>query len=97
VSSTTTRTSARSTLRGSFTLDNPADLFLETGNWGKGYAFINGFFLGRYWRTGPQHTLYVPGPVTKAGENSVMVVELERGTRDVARFVPSASLGHTEE
>ena len=97
VSSTTTRTSARSTLRGSFTLDNPADLFLETGNWGKGYAFINGFFLGRYWRTGPQHTLYVPGPVTKAGENSVVVVELERGTRDVARFVPSASLGHTEE
>ena len=97
VSSTTTRTSARSTLRGSFTLDNPADLFLETGNWGKGYAFVNGFFLGRYWRTGPQHTLYVPGPVTKAGENSVMVVELERGTRDVARFVPSASLGHTEE
>ncbi|PRY68406.1 beta-galactosidase [Glaciihabitans tibetensis] len=91
------RASARSTLRGTFTLDASTDLFLDTSHWGKGYAFVNGFFLGRYWRTGPQQTLYVPGPVVRAGENSVVVVELERGTRDVARFVGTASLGHTEE
>jgi beta-galactosidase len=96
-SAPSTRTSARSTLRGSFTLDEPADLFLDTSEWGKGYAFVNGFFLGRFWRTGPQRTLYVPGPVTVAGENFVVIVELERGTRDLARFVASASLGHTEE
>ncbi len=32
-----------------FTLDAPTDLFLDTAPWSKGYAFVNGFFLGRYW------------------------------------------------
>lgn len=84
-------------LRGSFTLDAPADLFLDSRGWGKGYAWINGFFLGRYWRRGPQRTLYVPGPVTRAGENVVAIVELEALTDPTARFVPRPDLGHEVE
>jgi beta-galactosidase len=84
-------------LRGAFDLDAPTDLFLETAGWGKGYAWVNGFFLGRYWRRGPQRTLYVPGPVTRAGANSVVVVELEAVTDATARFVARPNLGHEVE
>src|SRR3546814_15488609 len=48
-------------LRARFELDASADLHLDTAGWGKGYAWVNGFFLGRYWRRGPQRTLYEIG------------------------------------
>jgi beta-galactosidase len=84
-------------LRGSFALDAPADLFLDTSTFGKGYAFVNGFLLGRYWVNGPQRTLYVPGPVTRAGANELVVIELDQVSEPVARFVPAPALGHLEE
>ena len=87
----------RAGLRGTFTLDGPADLFLDTRGWGKGYAWVNGFFLGRYWRRGPQRTLYVPGPVTRAGDNDVVIVELEAITDRTARFLARPDLGHEVE
>jgi len=74
----------------------PADLFLDTGGWGKGLAWFNGFALGRYWRRGPTRTLYVPGPVTRAGDNRLVVLELEAMVEPVATFVPGLSLGQTE-
>ena len=89
--------SGRAVLLGDFALDTPSDLFLDTASFGKGFAFVNGFLLGRYWRNGPQRTLYVPAPLTRAGTNEVALVELERATEAVARFVPEALLGHIEE
>lgn len=80
-----------------FTLDEASDLFLDTSAWGKGYAWINGFLLGRYWRRGPQHTLYVPAPVTQAGVNTLTVFELETPAETVARFVAAPDLGYEEE
>ena len=82
--------------RGSFDLSEPTDLFVDTRNWGKGVAWVNGFALGRYWRRGPQETLYVPGPVTRAGTNEIVVLEFEVLTRAVASFVGGLQLGHTE-
>ena len=79
-----------------FDLDHPADLFVDTSGWGKGIAWVNGFCLGRYWRRGPQETLVVPGPVTRAGANQIVVLELEVLTRAEASFVPGLVLGHTE-
>jgi beta-galactosidase len=84
-------------LRGGFDLESPADLFLDTTGWGKGYAWVNGFFLGRYWRRGPQRTLYVPGPVTRQGRNELVLVELEAITDATARFVARPHLGHEVE
>ncbi|MBD7957660.1 beta-galactosidase [Microbacterium sp. Sa4CUA7] len=84
-------------LRASFELAAAADLFLDTAGWGKGFAWVNGFFLGRYWRRGPQRTLYVPGPVTRAGTNEVVIVELEALTDATARFVARPHLGHEVE
>ncbi|WP_336646573.1 glycoside hydrolase family 35 protein [Microbacterium sp. USHLN186] len=84
-------------LRAAFELDEAADLFLDTAGWGKGYAWVNGFFLGRYWRRGPQRTLYVPAPVTRAGRNEVVIVELEAVADATARFLPRPDLGHEVE
>ncbi|WP_434968689.1 glycoside hydrolase family 35 protein [Microbacterium sp. bgisy207] len=87
----------RDTLRGTFDLAAAADLFVDTATWGKGFAFVNGFFLGRFWSAGPQRTLYVPGPVTRAGRNEIVVLTLDAATAATARFEASALLGPTEE
>jgi beta-galactosidase len=84
-------------LRAEFTLEQPSDLFLDTAGWGTGFAFLNGFGLGRYGATGPQRTLYVPRPVVRAGGNTLVVVELEAVLDPTASFVPRALLGAREE
>ncbi|MGM1016657.1 MAG: glycoside hydrolase family 35 protein [Actinomycetota bacterium] len=82
---------------GTFELDAPATLFLDTAGWGRGYAFVNGFFLGRYGRTGPQRTLVVPAPETRAGTNRVTMLELEHPLTPRIEFVASPLLGSSEE
>ncbi|MFF8188246.1 beta-galactosidase family protein [Microbacterium sp. NPDC016588] len=90
-------TLGRALLRGTFEIDAAADLFLDTSAWGKGFALVNGFFLGRYWRNVPQETLYVPAPVLRTGANEIVVLELEQALAPVARFVAQPSLGQLEE
>ncbi|NQX29047.1 beta-galactosidase [Microbacteriaceae bacterium VKM Ac-2854] len=82
--------------RAEFELDAPADLFLDTLHWGKGLVWVNGFLLGRYWRRGPQRSLIVPAPVTCAGRNDVVVLELESAAEPVLRLLSGPSLGHLE-
>ncbi|ARC57937.1 Beta-galactosidase [Frondihabitans sp. 762G35] len=79
-------------VRFAFDLAEPADLFLDTEGCGKGVAFVNGFPLGRYWRVGPQQTLYVPGPATLAGVNELVLFEVEDG-HPAPVFSPAARLG----
>lgn len=82
--------------RGAFDLEVPSDLFLDTSRWGKGLAWVNGFLLGRYWRRGPQQTLFVPAPVTRPGRNDLVVLELEVLGSSLVSFRDAASLGPTE-
>ncbi|NGO15234.1 beta-galactosidase [Streptomyces sp. HC44] len=63
--------------RGTVTVSGAGDARLELPGWTRGFAWINGFNLGRYWSTGPQHSLYVPGPVLHEGENEVWLLELQ--------------------
>ncbi|GAA1963351.1 glycoside hydrolase family 35 protein [Agromyces allii] len=77
-------------------LEAPADLFLDTLHWGKGLVWVNGFLLGRYWRRGPQRTLIVPAPVTRAGANEVVVLEFEGFADAAVRTLAAPELGHTE-
>lgn len=45
----------------------------------QGSIFINGFNLGRYWPLGgPQITLYLPKELLQEGQNSLILVELQR-------------------
>lgn len=64
--------------RGSFELQSVGDTFLDMRGWGKGYVWVNGKNLGRYWRIGPQLSLFVPAPWLKKGKNEVIVLDLER-------------------
>ncbi len=81
-------------LRGSFTVDTPADTFLRLDGFTKGVAFINGFNLGRYWNpAGPQKTLYVPAPLLKAGKNELVVFELEHSESNRVLLTDTPDLG----
>ncbi|MEO6814408.1 MAG: beta-galactosidase [Ginsengibacter sp.] len=60
---------------GSFTLLKTGDTFLDMSKWGKGIVFVNGHNLGRYWKTGPQQTLYLPGCWLNTGKNTITVFE----------------------
>ena len=97
VEGTGTGTAGRAFLRGAFDLEAPADLFLDTTSWGKGFAFVNGFFLGRYWNNVPQNTLYVPGPATRAGANEIVVLELGHASEAGARGGAAPARGPLEE
>ncbi|MFI8964643.1 beta-galactosidase family protein [Streptomyces sp. NPDC053493] len=57
----------------------PGDAALRLPGWTRGFVWVNGFCLGRYWNTGPQESLFVPGPVLREGANEVWVLELEGG------------------
>ncbi|KRB35180.1 glycoside hydrolase family 35 protein [Microbacterium sp. Root180] len=84
-------------LSGGFVLEERSDLFLDTTGWAKGFAFVNGFHLGRYWSEGPQRTLYVPAPVTRAGSNHLVILELEHVAAATAHFRHSPLLGYRDE
>jgi beta-galactosidase len=71
--------SGPSLYRGAFRLDALGDTFLDMRGWGKGLVWINGHNLGRYWRVGPQQTLFVPAPWLKTGSNEAIVLDLEEG------------------
>ncbi|HEY4147889.1 MAG TPA: beta-galactosidase, partial [Chitinophagaceae bacterium] len=62
--------------KGAFTLDEPGDTWLDMRGFGKGFVFLNGHNLGRYWQIGPQQTLYVPAVWLKKGVNEVVVFDL---------------------
>ncbi|WP_210576031.1 beta-galactosidase family protein [Streptomyces sp. GESEQ-4] len=68
--------------RGTVTVRGAGDACLELPGWTRGFVWINGFNLGRYWSAGPQHTLYVPGPVLREGGNEVWVLEFEGPSPD---------------
>uniref|UniRef100_A0A182Q5R7 Beta-galactosidase n=1 Tax=Anopheles farauti TaxID=69004 RepID=A0A182Q5R7_9DIPT len=61
------------------TFDLPAqaeiqDTYINMDGWGKGFIFINGFNLGRYWPVvGPQVTTYLPKELLKPTGNTIVV------------------------
>lgn len=63
-------------LKGQFAAPSKAECFINLNGFTKGYVFINGFNLGRYWKIGPQQTLYLPGALLK-DQNEIVVLELE--------------------
>ncbi|MBF1526900.1 MAG: beta-galactosidase [Prevotella salivae] len=62
--------------RGYFNLKKVGDTFLNLEQWGKGQVYINGHALGRFWRIGPQQTLYLPGCWLKKGRNEIIVMDI---------------------
>ena len=60
-----------------FETEETADTFLDFSGWGKGCILVNGFHIGRFWEIGPQRRLYIPAPLLKKGENTILIFETE--------------------
>ena len=80
-------------LRGSIEVGQPADTYLALPGWTKGYVWINGFNLGRYWKRGPQSTLFIPGALLRQGANELVVLELEGLRKPVVELRAVPDLG----
>ncbi|MEB0249748.1 beta-galactosidase, partial [Mucilaginibacter sp. 5B2] len=65
--------------RGTFSLRGVVDTYLDMKSFGKGFVFINGHNLGKYWNIGPQQTLYVPAAWLKKGVNEVVLFDQLKG------------------
>lgn len=78
--------------KGTLTVDEVADTFIDMSNWKKGVVFVNGHNLGRYWEVGPQQTLYVPAPFLREGENDIIILEMHNHQQSVT-FVDEPVLG----
>jgi beta-galactosidase len=63
--------------KGSFNLTQTGDTFLDMSTWGKGMVWVNGHNLGRFWKIGPQQTLFVPGAWLQKGKNEIIVLDVD--------------------
>ena len=63
--------------RAEINLNKVGDTYFDMSKWGKGMVWVNGYNLGRFWKIGPQQTLYVPGCWLKKGANEIIVLDLE--------------------
>ncbi|MGQ4387386.1 glycoside hydrolase family 35 protein [Streptomyces sp. SAS_270] len=83
---------ARGLYRGTVTVRGAGDALLELPGWTRGFVWVNGFNLGRYWSAGPQTSLYVPGPVLREGANEVWLLELQEASTAGPRLeIPSVN------
>ncbi len=78
--------------RGTFKADSQAECFVRLDGFTKGVVYVNGFNLGRYWKKGPQKTLYLPGALLKE-ENEIVVLELEHCDKPVVEITDKHDLG----
>lgn len=63
--------------RGKFRTSGKGNTFLDMRGMGKGHVWVNGHHLGRYWRVGPQLSLFLPAPWLHAGENEIIILDLD--------------------
>jgi beta-galactosidase len=81
--------------RATFQVDQPADTFIDTRSLGKGQVFVNDRSLGRFWKIGPQGTLYLPAPWLKKGANEIVVFDLNGEPNSTVPLLAHAILGDT--
>lgn len=59
------------------------DTWWNTEGWGKGFFYVNGWNLGRYWPLyAPQVTMYIPKELLRTGRNIIYIVELQKFPND---------------
>ena len=80
----------------SFDIAEPLDAWLAFPAGSKGMVWLNGFLLGRYWKVGPQETLYAPAPLWKVGRNEIVVLDTD-GLGSKVEIREEPSFGETEE
>jgi len=92
--------------KASFILNETGNTYLDMSKWGKGMVWVNGYNLGRFWRIGPQQTLYLPGCWLKKGANEIIVFDLDNPQELVIagidhpildKIIPDKSLLHRKQ
>ena len=63
--------------KATFELETVGDTNIDMSTWGKGMVWVNGYNIGRYWKIGPQQTLFMPGCWLKKGKNEIIILDLE--------------------
>lgn len=79
--------------KGELVIEDIMDTFVRLDGWTKGFVWINGFHLGRYWEKGPQRTLYLPGPPLREGTNELIVLEPHGTEKPVVELTDAPDLG----
>ncbi len=79
--------------KGTLTIDEVCDTFIYLDNFEKGNVFINGFNIGRYFKRGPQRSLYVPAPLLHEGENTIEVFEIHGTSQAIVELKDVPDLG----
>ena len=62
--------------KATFNINKVGDTFIDMSTWGKGFVYVNGHNLGRFWEVGPQQTLYCPGCWLKEGDNEIIIFDI---------------------
>ncbi|NSW93610.1 MAG: beta-galactosidase [Bacteroidales bacterium] len=62
--------------KASFFITETADTYFELSNFTKGFVWINGHNLGRYWNIGPQKRLYCPASWMRTGQNEILIFDM---------------------
>ena len=71
--------------KGTFDVSEVTDTYLDMHGFGKGFVFLNGHNLGKYWQIGPQQSIYVPAAWLKRTGNQIVVFdELKGGHTSIA-------------
>ncbi|HEY1161025.1 MAG TPA: beta-galactosidase family protein [Terracidiphilus sp.] len=81
--------------QATFQVEELADTFVDTRSLDKGEVFVNGQPLGRFWKIGPQGTLYLPAPWLKRGQNEIVVFDLSGQANPTLPFLAHSILGET--
>ena len=76
--------------RGTFEIETPTDIFLDTSGWGMGEVWINGQYIGSIWENITQRTIPVPAAILAKGINRVVVFVLKNNCRQVVRLSEKA-------
>lgn len=79
-------------LKGSFKTDSKADCFVHLDGFNRGCVYINGFNLGRFWKVGPQKSLYIPGTLLK-DENEIIVFNIGGYSKPTVSITDKHDLG----
>lgn len=64
--------------KSNFFIQKAGDMFFDISNFKKGILWVNGHNLGRYWEIGPQKRLYCPASFLRAGQNEMMIFDLQQ-------------------
>ncbi|WP_121202093.1 glycoside hydrolase family 35 protein [Mucilaginibacter gracilis] len=76
--------------KGTFELTHVGDTYLDMRPFGKGFVYLNGHNLGKYWNIGPQQTIYIPAVWLNKGKNQIVVFdELKNGHTSISTLAQS--------